>query len=137
MILTNVITSLAAEVEANIVATSGWTVHPFLPRVRQNWDPPAVTFDRWAVPQIGGTMGLTLVTCRLIAVASETDVADVGEELYGWVSNEAGGRLAALSELTAPEWSEIDTTGAQIDDDLKIGNQSYRAVLIGLNLLCP
>lgn len=129
-------TALAANVRANI-ADPGWTVHRFLPRGREGWDAPAITFDNWVLPQVGSTLGLTLVTCRLIAVASETDVADVGDALYGWLSTESGGKLAQLGELTDPAWNEIDTTGAQIDDDLKIGQQSYRAALIGLSLLCP
>lgn len=128
--------ALTSNVRAH-VADPGWTVHQRLPRGREGWDAPAITFDNWVLPQVGSTLGLTLVTCRLIVVASETDVAGVDDALDAWMSTGPGTKSAQLAELTDPAWEHIDTTGAQTDDDLKIGQQSYRAVFVGLSLLCP
>lgn len=138
MRLDHVIAELATQVEGVIVPTlpETWTVHGFLPRVRAGWSPPAISFDNWQAPRAGGTLGTSLVNGRLIAVASETTVADVGESLYRWMSDDPGSPLVLFESLTSERWADITWLGTAIDDDLKIGQQSYRAALVSFGIQC-
>lgn len=129
------VSGLVSELPA-VIDDGRWSVLDFLPRQREGWHPPAVTVDRVVKPLDEGTMGTGVVRCRLVAVASDQDTENLPDQLYDWTDDGASGRIGRLKAITHSAWSGTPRVlGVEINDDLKIGPQTYRAAIVSLEFM--
>lgn len=122
------------------VMGSDWRGYPSAQRARQAQHAPMV-FLRNVRVQHHYTHGKHLVTCEAVFVASDHDTVDVDEVLDSVLStDDATGKAEALAAVTSDtdQWDgEIASKSSQILDELLLGQNSYRAAVMGIELICP
>lgn len=138
MKLSTVRTELATELAA--VMGASWRGYPSAQRARQAQHAPMV-FLRNIRVQHNWTHGKHLVTCEAVFVASEHDTVDVDEVLDSVLStDDATGKATALAAVTSDtgQWAgDVAANNCQILDELLLGQNSYRAAVMNLELICP
>lgn len=138
MKLSTVRTELATELAA--VMGDTWIGYPSAQRARQARHAPMV-FIRNVRVQHYYTHGKHLVTCEAVFVASEHDTVDADEALDSVLStDDATGKAEALAAVTSDtgQWDgEVASNAGQILDELVLGQNAYRAAVMGVEMICP
>lgn len=131
---TELVTKLAEEMGET------WRGYPTAQRARQAQHAPMV-FLRNIRVQGNFTHGKHRVTCEAVFVASEHDTVDVDDVLDSVLSTDDDtGKATALASVTSDtnQWNgQVASPGGQILDELPLGQNSYRAAVMSIELLCP
>lgn len=84
--------------------------------------------------------GLHLVTVEAAFAASGTDVAAADDAVFSVLSTGDDGKadaLVAVTPATPGLWTDLAAETGAIDDQLLIGQQTYRAAVLPLEFLTP
>lgn len=101
--------------------------------------PPMVVLRNVRV-QYHFTHGFHLLTLDAAFIASGTNVEDPDAAVFSVLSTEAdGGKAEAIASVVSAtgQWTELGVETGSINDQLLIGQQTYRAAVVPLELLCP
>lgn len=138
MKLSTVRTELATELAA--VMGENWRGYSTAQRARQAKHAPMVFIRNVRVVH-NYTHGKHYVTCEAVFVASEHDTVDADDVLDSVLStDDATGKALALAAVTSDtgQWDgEIASKNSQILDELPLGQNIYRAAVMGVEMLCP
>lgn len=138
MKLSTVRTELATELAT--VMGDAWNGYPSAQRARQAQHAPMV-FLRNVQVQHYFTHGKHRVTCQAVFVASEHDTVDVDEVLDSVLSTDDDtGKAEALAAVTSDtgQWNgQVASASGQILDELLLGQNSYRAAVMNIEMICP
>ena len=122
------------------VMGDGWHGYPSAQRARQAQHPPMVFLRNVRVTHYY-THGKHLVTAEAVFVASEHDTVDVDEALDSVLStDDATGKAGLLAAITSDTdlWDgEVASNNGQLLDELILGQNSYRAAVMGVEFICP
>lgn len=127
-----------AEAEADVMG-SPWRGYRSEFAQRTALQPPMVLLRNLRIEYLA-THGFHLVTVEAAFIAAGTNVEDADEAVFSVLSDAAdGGKADAIASVTSAtgQWVEIGAPTAGIVDQLLIGQQSYRAAVVPLELLCP
>lgn len=137
MKLSTVRSELATELAG--VMGENWRGYPSAQRARQAQHPPMVFLRNVRVLHYY-THGRHVVTCQAVFVASDHDTEDVDEVLDSVLStDDATGKAEALAAVTSDtgQWNgQVASNSGEIVDELLLGQNSYRAAVMNLELMC-
>ena len=137
MKLSSVLSELATKLAT--VMGDDWKSYPTAQRARQAKHTPMV-FIRNVRVQHNYTHGYHGVSCEAVFVASGHDTEDADDVLDSVLStDDATGKAPALGAVTSDtgQWTgEVAANTGQVIDELVLGQNSYRAASLTLELLC-
>ncbi len=106
-------------------------------RAREARHAPCVFLRNWRY-RGPASMGGHGCSVEAVFIADDTDTVNSEDRLYAVVSTGDAGHLDDIADITSDTglWHSLGSVSAQIDDQLLLGQITYRAAIVQLEFIC-